>query len=613
MRLRRGITNQLFVLIAILLVLPAALTVYMLEVIHRTELALVESHKAKLTKAMEMLAEDLPGTFEEMLARHGMDGAQRRDKVTFLNGQLKPLIERVGREFPGIELGYYSRDLDVILDGNTENYGENFSTRRKQALDQAMREQKTVLETIGLGQGGMLETYRPLVRDGEVFGAVVAREDLSKVYRQVNRVQRDAYAVILASIALGLGGFFFLVGTLFRGINQIKRGVQTLEYDLTYHLPPAIGELGEISEAVNHLANRLVTVQGYKELILANIEEAIVAVDLNGRLVTVNPAAARMFGLPPDSPGKPYSSVFPPGSALAGLLEGALRDREPVRDRELTWPENGQGGRLHLLASTGLLFNPRGELVGAVLSCRDITERKRMEDQMHRQERLAALGKLVAGVAHEIRNPLTAISGYIQFWQKHNSPSPESMDVIAREVARLNGLVEKLLFFSRPPEARFTCQDVNDLVERVLAFFRATQCDGLNVEARLAPGLPRVSVDPEQMEQALANVVYNACQAMPRGGALRVSTFLEPERRCVAVAVADEGPGIPPEHLPHLFDPFFTTKPKGAGLGLAIAYEIVRAHGGTIEVESRVGAGSVFRILIPVAEGREDFGPHTGG
>ncbi|MBC7105897.1 MAG: two-component system sensor histidine kinase AtoS, partial [Firmicutes bacterium] len=262
---------------------------------------------------------------------------------------------------------------------------------------------------------------------------------------------------------------------------------------------------------------------------------------------------------------------------------------------------------------TGLLFNPKGELVGAVLSCRDITERKRMEDQMHRQERLAALGKLVAGVAHEIRNPLTAISGYIQFWKKHNNPSPQSMDVIAREVARLNGLVEKLLFFSRPPEARFTLQDVNDLVERVLAFFRATGCDGLDFRVTLAPDLPPVAVDPEQMEQALANVIYNACQAMPRGGVLRVSTSAEPEGGWVVVAVADEGPGIPPEHLPHLFDPFFTTKPKGAGLGLAITHEIVRAHGGTVEVESTVGAGSVFRILIPVAEGRGRCGADTRG
>ncbi|MBC7105039.1 MAG: PAS domain-containing protein, partial [Firmicutes bacterium] len=233
--------------------------------------------------------------------------------------------------------------------GNTENYGENFSTRRKQALDQAMRERQTVLETIGLGQGGMLETYRPLARDGVVFGAVVARENLSRVYRRVDQVQRDAYAVIFTSIALGLGGFFFLIGTLFRGINQIKRGLRTLEYDLTHHLPPAMGELGEISEAVNQLADRLVTVQGYKELILANIEEAIVAVDLNGRLVTVNPAAARMFELPPDSPGRHYGSVFPPRSAPAVLLEEALRNREPVREREIAWPEEGRGGRMHLL------------------------------------------------------------------------------------------------------------------------------------------------------------------------------------------------------------------------------------------------------------------------
>ncbi|SHI58094.1 two-component system sensor histidine kinase AtoS [Desulfofundulus thermosubterraneus] len=598
---KRGFKNQILVLIALLLVLPIVLAGYMLNVIHNTQLSMIESQKKKIAKAMELLDASLTASFDDLLTRANAAQAPRRDKVKLLNRQLKPLIVKIKENYPELELGFYSRDLDVILDGDENSYGENFSKRRKRAFDETISTSKPVVETLGLSEGGQLEMYRPLMRHGKVIGAVWATENLSALYRRVDRVQRDAYLVIAVGLLVGLGGTFALIRNLVAAVNQVKTGVQLLETDLTYVLPPATGELGEITEAINHLATKLVNVQNYNEIILASIDDGILAVDLRAVLIGVNAAAKRILGLPEDCLDKPLEETFPPDSPFYNYLTTALHEHRLVKDQEVLHPAS-EGKTLHLLISTNLMTNIRREIIGVVLTCRDITDRVHLEEQIRRQERLASLGKLVAGVAHEIRNPLTSISGYIQFWQKNPTPSPRSLSIIQREINRLNTIVDKLLHFARPAQAVFGIHDVNLLVNRVAQFFQDAHNSEVEIKRELTGDLPPAWMDPSQMEQVLYNVLYNAAQAMSGRGTIIVSTELEAEKNMVLVKVKDSGRGIPPEIMPHLFDPFFTTKPRGVGLGLAIAYEIIRAHGGEIELESQLGQGTTCKIYIPVAK-----------
>lgn len=598
---KRGFKNQILVLIALLLVLPIVLAGYMLNVIHNTQSSMIESQKKKIAKAMELLDASLTASFDDLLARANATQAPRRDKVKLLNRQLKPLIAKIKENYPELELGFYSRDLDVILDGDENSYGENFSKRRKRAFDETISTSKPVVETMGLSEGGQLEMYRPLTRHGKVIGAVWATENLSVLYRRVDQVQRDAYLVIAVGLLVGLGGAFALIRNLVAAVNQVKTGVQLLETDLTYVLPPATGELGEITEAINHLATKLVNVQNYNEIILASIDDGILAVDLRAVLIGVNAAAKRILGLPEDCLDKPLGETFPPDSPFYNYLTTALHEHRLVKDQEVLHP-TGEGKTLHLLISTNLMTNIRREIIGVVLTCRDITDRVHLEEQIRRQERLASLGKLVAGVAHEIRNPLTSISGYIQFWQKNPTPSPRSLSIIQREINRLNTIVDKLLHFARPARAVFGAHDVNLLVNRVAQFFQDAHNSEVEIKRELTGDLPPAWMDPGQMEQVLYNVLYNAAQAMSGRGTIIVSTELEAEKNIVLVKVRDSGRGIPPEIMPHLFDPFFTTRPRGVGLGLAIAYEIMRAHGGEIELESQLGQGTTCKIYIPVVK-----------
>lgn len=599
---RKGFGGQLLALIAVLLILPVVLTAYMLHAIGKTELALVENHKAKLAKIMDQLDENLPETFDQTLSRTVSPDAARRDKVQALNRELKKSIADVSRSYPDVELGYYSKDLDVILDGDTENYGENFSKRRKEAFDNAIGNQQTVMESFGKPEGGYLESYKPLMRDGKLIGAVWVRENLLEMYTRVDRTQRNSYLIMFTGAIFGIGGCFLLIGSFLNNVNQVKKGVQLLEYDLNSNLPSATGELGEITGAINHLAARLVKVQNYNKVILTSIDDGIMAVDPNGTIVLLNPAFSRVFGIGPEFLEKNLLEAFPPDSAPAEIARAALEERRLVKDQDITWTPQGNGPK-HIVVSTSLLTDNDQAMMGVVLNCRDITERFRMREKMQRQERLAALGKLVAGVAHEIRNPITSISGYIQFWRKDNSPSPRSIATIYREVTRLNSIVDRLLQFVKPSQANPAPVSINLLVDKVVQFFAdAHQAGNVTIATDLGQNLPLAWIDYAQMEQVLMNIMYNAWQALEgNNGTVTLRSAFDSNADCLLLEVADDGCGIPAENIPHLFDPFYTTRPKGTGLGLAIAYEIVRAHGGNIEVESQEGAGTKVKIYLPRA------------
>jgi len=234
---------------------------------------------------------------------------------------------------------------------------------------------------------------------------------------------------------------------------------------------------------------------------------------------------------------------------------------------------------------------------------RQAAERERLRTELRRSERLAALGKLIAGVAHEVRNPLAGIRGITQLWRRGLGLGNEGFDHLIDEVDRLEGIVSRLLQFSRADAQDLTPGDLNIVAAEAarLAEDRAREQE-IRVELDLEPDLPPIQMAPPALVQVLRNLTTNALQVMPRGGVLRLATRLDAARGTVAASVADDGPGLSDEVLSHLFEPFFTTKAEGTGLGLAIAREIALAHRGELRAENRPGGGAVFTLTLPVAE-----------
>jgi two-component system NtrC family sensor kinase len=241
----------------------------------------------------------------------------------------------------------------------------------------------------------------------------------------------------------------------------------------------------------------------------------------------------------------------------------------------------------------------------AVMYYRDITEECRFQQEAMQQEKMAAIGLLAGGIAHEINNPLGGILAFTQLLMrdvKDNDPLICDLKEIEGAAVRCKKIVSDLLDFSRVSKERENCLvDVNVLLDKVFPFLRG-DLQSLNVELDFRPAkeLPNVKANPDRLQQVFLNILTNASHAMPKGGKLFVKTMVDACGR-VVIRISDTGVGIAEEDLPRIFEPFFTTKSpsKGTGLGLSIAYRIIKEHGGNIEVESEVGKGSTFTILLP--------------
>ena len=227
------------------------------------------------------------------------------------------------------------------------------------------------------------------------------------------------------------------------------------------------------------------------------------------------------------------------------------------------------------------------------------------QDQLVQSEKLASLGQLAAGVAHELNNPLGTILLYSDIVKKEtdpNSPHAEDLDIIVRETKRCKGIVSALLEFARQNQVIAQPTDLNTLILKV-AELEIKNCEALSVQIhlKLYPKLPKIQADPAQLTQVVVNLIENALDAMPEGGSLFIRTINEPEGM-VTVEFEDTGMGIPAEHLSRLYTPFFTTKPigQGTGLGLAIIYGIIKLYRGQIFVHSEVNKGTKFTIQLPI-------------
>jgi len=233
---------------------------------------------------------------------------------------------------------------------------------------------------------------------------------------------------------------------------------------------------------------------------------------------------------------------------------------------------------------------------------------KQRQDQLVRSEKMAALGQLSAGIAHEIRTPLTSIKIFIQSLEKEidlDENRSEDFRIIKKEIDRINENVTRFLNFARPEEPQFQQVNVNALLAYTLNLLVAKiRSSGISSDASFTEDLPPVEGDPKQLSQVFLNLVLNAVEAMPKGGTLSIDSSLKMnpdiQKEVIQIVFQDTGCGISEKDRPYLFDPFFTTKEKGTGLGLSIVYSIVQRHNGWIEVESELGKGSSFVVSLPV-------------
>lgn len=281
----------------------------------------------------------------------------------------------------------------------------------------------------------------------------------------------------------------------------------------------------------------------------------------------------------------------------------------PVLDKEINHRKKS-GAIVPLALSITPIIGEDSTCQGAVIVMRDLREIKQLEEKVRRSEKLAAIGKLAAGVAHEIRNPLSSIRGFAQYLRNAFKDKPrerEYTETIVLEVDRINSVVTDLLTFARPMEAELIPTDLTELIEHAV---RLVEEDALSLNIDIQTDiqdLSKIPLDANQMTQAILNLLLNALQAVKNGGRIEVGAELNPSDSLLKIWVEDDGSGIAAEQKEKIFDPFFTTREKGTGLGLAIVHKIVENHSGEINLQSPLAGktrGCRFTITIPIKSHR---------
>jgi PAS domain S-box-containing protein len=353
--------------------------------------------------------------------------------------------------------------------------------------------------------------------------------------------------------------------------------------------------------------NYFVLDRSYKEIktltgnVLEAMHSAVVAVDKNGKIIMFNRLAEDIFSTNRENAvSHDYEVVFPNDDCL---LKQTLEKKRTTREVEREF-RTFSGKDKFLIIGTSCLFDEEKEFNGAVSVIHDITELKKYEEEAKRSERLSALGNLAAGVAHEIRNPLNAISITAQRLKSEFAPQKDKDEYISfiktilDEIKRLDSIINQFLSLAKTQKLNLVptdmCRFLNEVVD--LAEIEAKE-KNIRVTREIAT-LPETKIDPDELKKAILNIILNGIQATPSGGTLSINAYLNDSQRDVFIKIKDSGIGIPKENLSKIFQPYFSTKEKGTGLGLSIAYRIISDHKGKIEVESELGKGTVFIVKL---------------
>jgi len=337
----------------------------------------------------------------------------------------------------------------------------------------------------------------------------------------------------------------------------------------------------------------------YTRNVLESMANGLITVDRSLRIATYNPNALEILRKTKDElDGKLVSEILP----LEDEIRQVLSDAESILEKEVKINGEGKGKSFLALTVSPLKDQESSRPKGAVVILRDMTIIRELEQEVITSEKFAALGRLSAGVAHEIRNPLNSIKGFIQYFQKKLALEPEDYrytDLMLTEVDRLNRVISKLLAYSKPREPRLTIRSAEEIVDHcVRVVEREARESGVEIIVEPSdPELPLVMVDSDQMTQVFLNILINAIEATPSGEKVSIALVGTHNGR-LQVVTSDNGKGIPRENIDKLFDPFFSTKKKGTGLGLAIVKSIIEGHGGDIDVESDPGKGTKFIVTL---------------
>jgi len=364
------------------------------------------------------------------------------------------------------------------------------------------------------------------------------------------------------------------------------------------------------------LSQEIERLRNFNESIIQSISSGLILVDIQGKITYINRATENILGYTPDEVVGQDVQIFhiSENKARRKLIGIPFDHPGDIDTRREGTIRRKDGVDIPTGFAVNNHLDVHGSKIGEIIIFRDLTSVYKMQEEILRMDRLVSLGEISSGIAHEIRNPLAGIKTTAQAMgeeMEKNDSKREYLSRITKEIDRLNELLKMFFSFAKPQKPNLDFCHIKDVVNEITPLLIKDIGDrGITFAEKYDPSLPKVKVDVNQMRQVFLNLFLNAIHAMDNGGELRIEAepaYSNPLRRSkpdyVQVSVSDTGRGIPSHIISKIFDPFFTTKAKGVGLGLSISYQIIKSHGGTINVESREGNGTMFFITLPLLNG----------
>ncbi len=355
-----------------------------------------------------------------------------------------------------------------------------------------------------------------------------------------------------------------------------------------------------LAQAYRSARTSLTRIKAFSDTVVENMPIGLLTLDREGRVTSFNQTAEAVLGRSSgEVVGKKAHEILP--EQLWALID-ERKSKHDIIERDVDCALGG-GNIVPLEASVSSLFGDNGESLGEVLLFRDLTEVQELKREVERNRRLASIGRLAAGIAHEIRNPISSIKGFATYFRERYRDVPEDQktaEIMIQEVERLNRVIGQLLEFARPMKLNKKEANIHEVITYSLKMVQKQAQDrGIAISTNLSPEIVDVSIDTDRISQVLLNLYLNAIEAMDQGGVLGIDSSLDEESGTVTIVVSDTGAGIKREDLAHVFDPYFTTKQSGTGLGLAIVHRIIEAHRGEVRIESEPGTGTRVTIVLP--------------
>ena len=357
------------------------------------------------------------------------------------------------------------------------------------------------------------------------------------------------------------------------------------------------------------LKHELEDVQNFMESIIQSIGSGIILTQMDDRITYINRAGERMLGYAKHELVEKPFEIFSLREKRS-IVHSLLDHPDELDMRKEGWMRRKDGIEFPVGFTINNHVSAAGETIGKIVIFRDLTKVYKIQEEILRMDRLVSLGKLASGIAHELRNPLAGIKTTAQALCEELSSDDsrrEYLNRITKEIDRLNELLKSFFSFAKPQKLNLTFCHIKDIVNEIIPFLIKEIADkGIRFVEGYHPQIPKIQIDKNQMHQVFLNLLLNAIQAMPQGGELKIQVHPVSSggpdgtpHAMVRILISDTGKGIPSNLLNKIFDPFFTTKPKGIGLGLSIAYQIIKKHEGTIQVRSEWEKGTTFDIRLP--------------